>query len=200
MVSITGDVETGKTIARTAADTLKRVHLELGGKAPMVDLRRRRPEGRRRGDPARRLLELRPGLHRRLARDRRAEDLRLAARGARAAGRVAQGRRPAQRRDRDGLGHLARAAGADPRLPRAREGRNDPHGRRHRLERQRRLLRPADDRHRREAGRRDRATRGLRPGRDGAEVRRRRRGDPLGERRAATASRRRSGLATSAAR
>ena len=36
MVSITGDVETGKAIARTAADTLKRVHLELGGKAPMV--------------------------------------------------------------------------------------------------------------------------------------------------------------------
>ncbi len=36
MVSITGDVETGKTIARNAADTLKRVHLELGGKAPMV--------------------------------------------------------------------------------------------------------------------------------------------------------------------
>src|SRR5918912_943501 len=36
MVSLTGDVETGKTIARTAADTLKRVHLELGGKAPMV--------------------------------------------------------------------------------------------------------------------------------------------------------------------
>ena len=36
MVSLTGDVETGKMIARTAADTLKRVHLELGGKAPMV--------------------------------------------------------------------------------------------------------------------------------------------------------------------
>jgi 1-pyrroline dehydrogenase len=36
MVSLTGDVGTGKTIARTAADTLKRVHLELGGKAPMV--------------------------------------------------------------------------------------------------------------------------------------------------------------------
>ena len=97
------------------------------------DLRRRRPEGGRRGDPARRLLELRPGLHRRLARDRRAEDLRHAARGARAAGRVAQGRRPAQRRDGDGLGHLARPAGADPRLPRAREGRDDPHRRRHRI-------------------------------------------------------------------
>src|SRR2546421_7322614 len=36
MVSLTGDVETGKTIARNAAETLKRVHLELGGKAPMV--------------------------------------------------------------------------------------------------------------------------------------------------------------------
>jgi 1-pyrroline dehydrogenase len=36
MVSITGDVNTGKLIARNAADTLKRVHLELGGKAPVV--------------------------------------------------------------------------------------------------------------------------------------------------------------------
>jgi 1-pyrroline dehydrogenase len=36
LVSLTGDVETGKRIARTAADNLKRVHLELGGKAPVV--------------------------------------------------------------------------------------------------------------------------------------------------------------------
>jgi 1-pyrroline dehydrogenase len=36
LVSLTGDVETGKLIARNASDTLKRVHLELGGKAPMV--------------------------------------------------------------------------------------------------------------------------------------------------------------------
>src|SRR3954468_20875091 len=36
LVSLTGDVETGKIIARTAADTLKRVHLELGGKAPVI--------------------------------------------------------------------------------------------------------------------------------------------------------------------
>src|ERR671933_1048041 len=36
LISLTGDVETGKIIARTAADTLKRVHLELGGKAPVV--------------------------------------------------------------------------------------------------------------------------------------------------------------------
>ncbi len=36
LVSLTGDIATGKLIARNAADTLKRVHLELGGKAPMV--------------------------------------------------------------------------------------------------------------------------------------------------------------------
>jgi 1-pyrroline dehydrogenase len=36
LVSLTGDVETGKIIARTAADNLKRVHLELGGKAPVL--------------------------------------------------------------------------------------------------------------------------------------------------------------------
>jgi len=36
MISLTGDVETGKIIARTAADNLKRVHLELGGKAPVL--------------------------------------------------------------------------------------------------------------------------------------------------------------------
>jgi 1-pyrroline dehydrogenase len=36
LVSLTGDVETGRIVARTAADSLKRVHLELGGKAPVV--------------------------------------------------------------------------------------------------------------------------------------------------------------------
>jgi 1-pyrroline dehydrogenase len=36
MVSLTGDVATGKIIAKTAADSLKRVHLELGGKAPVI--------------------------------------------------------------------------------------------------------------------------------------------------------------------
>ena len=36
MVSLTGEVSTGKEVARAAADSLKRVHLELGGKAPVV--------------------------------------------------------------------------------------------------------------------------------------------------------------------
>ena len=36
MVSLTGDVATGKEIARAASASLKRVHLELGGKAPVL--------------------------------------------------------------------------------------------------------------------------------------------------------------------
>ena len=199
LVSLTGDVETGKTIARNAADTLKRVHLELGGKAPMVIFDDADPKAV-------------------------AEGIRLAGywnsgQDCTAGSRVIAGPKIYDTlleelvpqveslkvgdplNDETEMGSVIShdAAGADPRLPRAREGRDDPDRRRHRHER-RRLLRPADDRHRREAGRRDRAARGLRPGRDRAEVRRRRRGDPLGERRPATASQRRSGRATSAAR
>jgi len=36
MISLTGSTGTGKRIMKTAADTLKRVHLELGGKAPII--------------------------------------------------------------------------------------------------------------------------------------------------------------------
>ncbi len=36
MVSITGDTDTGKRVARIASDTVKRLHLELGGKAPVI--------------------------------------------------------------------------------------------------------------------------------------------------------------------
>jgi len=36
MVSITGDTATGKRVARIAAETVKRLHLELGGKAPVI--------------------------------------------------------------------------------------------------------------------------------------------------------------------
>ncbi len=38
MVSLTGDTDTGKKIARVAADLVKRLHLELGGKAPVIVL------------------------------------------------------------------------------------------------------------------------------------------------------------------
>jgi acyl-CoA reductase-like NAD-dependent aldehyde dehydrogenase len=36
MISLTGDTDTGKRIAKIAADKVKRLHLELGGKAPVV--------------------------------------------------------------------------------------------------------------------------------------------------------------------
>ena len=36
IVSLTGDVNTGKIINTNSSDTLKRIHLELGGKAPVV--------------------------------------------------------------------------------------------------------------------------------------------------------------------
>ena len=73
MISLTGSIATGKHVARTAAETLKRVHLELGGKAPVVvfddvDMAARDGDDRRH-----RLLQRRPGLHRRHARARRAE-------------------------------------------------------------------------------------------------------------------------------
>ncbi|MFM9913885.1 MAG: gamma-aminobutyraldehyde dehydrogenase [Methylophilaceae bacterium] len=36
MISITGDVSTGKKVLAAASDSLKRTHLELGGKAPVI--------------------------------------------------------------------------------------------------------------------------------------------------------------------
>ncbi|MFD7505931.1 aminobutyraldehyde dehydrogenase [Streptomyces sp. NPDC059850] len=36
MIALTGSVPSGRAVARAAADTLKRVHLELGGKAPVL--------------------------------------------------------------------------------------------------------------------------------------------------------------------
>ena len=66
MVSLTGDVATGRKVLQAAAAHLKRTHLELGGKAPVIvfddaDLRGRGP-----GRAHVRLLQRRPGLHRRL--------------------------------------------------------------------------------------------------------------------------------------
>lgn len=36
MIALTGSVGSGRAVAKAAADTLKRVHLELGGKAPVI--------------------------------------------------------------------------------------------------------------------------------------------------------------------
>ncbi len=71
MIALTGSVDTGKHFARTAADTLKRVHLELGGKAPVIVFDDVSIERRPGDDRRHRLLQRRPGLHGRHARARR---------------------------------------------------------------------------------------------------------------------------------
>ena len=183
LVSLTGDVETGKLIARNASRHAKRVHLELGGKAPMVVLDDADPAGRR-GDQDRRLLELRPGLHGVVADPRQRVDLRRRARADEERRRGDEGRRPGRRRrHRHGPGDLEGAAGARARLPGAARRQGDRRDRR-RSDRRPWLLRQADDRRRRHAGLRDRAARGLRAGRLDAALLERRRGDRDGERHA----------------
>ena len=72
MVSLTGDVATGKAIAKAAADTLKRVHLELGGKAPVIVFDDADVEAVVANLTESALLQLRPGLHRAVPGARRA--------------------------------------------------------------------------------------------------------------------------------
>ena len=64
MVSITGSVRAGMEVAAAAAADLKRVHLELGGKAPVVVFDDADIEAAAEGIAGRRLLQRRPGLHR----------------------------------------------------------------------------------------------------------------------------------------
>ncbi|HEX2126543.1 MAG TPA: aldehyde dehydrogenase family protein, partial [Thermoleophilaceae bacterium] len=75
MVSLTGSVATGKWIARTAAVTLKRVHLELGGKAPAIVLDDADPAQVAAGLRVASFLNLGAGLHCGRARARRARRL-----------------------------------------------------------------------------------------------------------------------------
>ena len=80
MVSLTGSIDTGKKVLQAASATIKRTHLELGGKAPVIvfddadiALGRRRHQGVR-------LLQRRTGLHRGLPHLCRQEDLRQSGR------------------------------------------------------------------------------------------------------------------------
>ena len=78
MVSLTGDVATGRKILQAATGTLKRTHLELGGKAPVIVFDDADLAAVVDGPAHLRLLQRRPGLHRRLPRLRRRQDLRQA--------------------------------------------------------------------------------------------------------------------------
>ena len=72
MVSITGSVRAGMEVAGRAANDLKRVHLELGGKAPVVVFDDADIEAAAEAHRGGRLLQRRPGLHRRDPGARRA--------------------------------------------------------------------------------------------------------------------------------
>ena len=89
MVSLTGSIDTGRKVLQAASPTLKRTHLELGGKAPVIvfddaDL----GSGRLRRQDVR-LLQRGPGLHGGVPDLRRQEDLRQS------------GRRPVERHQGD---------------------------------------------------------------------------------------------------
>ena len=115
MVSLTGSVETGKWIARNAADTLKRVHLELGGKAPVVVFDDVDMATALETIAGHRLLQRRPGLHR---------------------GDPGAGGREGPRRRRRRAGRAGRRAGrwATPAPPTRRSGRSTPQRQRERVE------------------------------------------------------------------
>ena len=100
LVAITGSVRAGAEVAASAAPHLKRVHLELGGKAPVVVFDDADIEAAVEGIADRRLLQRRPGLHGRHPRAGRPRHPRRLRRGAR---RLREGRgagRPARRRRR----------------------------------------------------------------------------------------------------
>ena len=178
MVSLTGDVATGKEIARAAADTLKRVHLELGGKAPVVVFDDADPAAVAEGiriagywnsgqdcTAASRIMAG-PRIYDRLLEELvpAVESLKV---GDPAEGEdIEMGPVISQSQQERILGFLERALGHEG--PR-------PHGRRD--ERRPRLLRQADRRRGRRPDRRDRPEGGLRAGRHRAAVRGRRRGD-----------------------
>ena len=110
MVSLTGSVETGKWIARAAADTLKRVPPRARRQGARGRLRRRRHGGRGRDRRRHRLVQRRPGLHGRDPRARRLEGLRRRAPGPRRPGRGLQDRRHDGPRDEPRAAQLRRSS------------------------------------------------------------------------------------------
>ena len=112
MVSLTGSVRTGSRIIEGTAESVKRMHMELGGQGSCTDLRRCRHRRRRRRHPRLRLLQRRPGLYRRvppLCAERGLPGVRSQARR----GRIQHPVRAAGRSgDRDGTADHQGASGA----------------------------------------------------------------------------------------
>ena len=200
MISITGDVATGKKVLQAAAKSVKRTHLELGGKAPVIVF-----------DDAD-LDAVVSGL--------RAFGFYNAGQDCTAACRIYAGKKiydklvadlssavstisynqPDDTENEIGPLISQAPARARRRLRRARLG-TEAHRDHHRRQAGRRqgLLLPADRGRRRAAGGRDRAPRGVRAGRLGHPLHRCRRGGRPGPTTATTASPRRCGPRMSAA-
>ncbi len=183
MVSITGSVRAGMEVAAAAAADLKRVHLELGGKAPVIVFDDADVARGRRGHRRRRLLQRRPGLHGRDPGAGRAPGARRPSRRAGRAGRGDDRRRYRRRRRRLRAAQQRRpsssgCAGSSSGRRRTRRVADRRHsGRRPRL-----LLR-SDGRRRPAPGRRDDPAGGVRAGHHRPAVRRRGRGARVGQRR-----------------
>ena len=196
VITFTGSRETGVLVTKNAADELKHVHLELGGKNAIIVMDDADLDLAVDGIVWSRVRHGRPALHRRVARDRAARRLRGAAEEARRARGEAAHRRAVGGRHRDRPGDQRDGGREDPLLHRDRPGRGREAAHRRRARRGPGLLLPADGLRRRRPADADRAGGDLRPD-DRAHPRRLVRGGGRAPRTASsTACRRRSSRAT----
>ena len=154
MLSLTGSIATGQKVLEAASKSIKRTHLELGGKAPVIVFDDADLDSVVSGLQRVLLLQCRAGLHRRLAHLCRQGHLREARRRPLLGRLLAPLQQARRRRQRDRPAHLGEAPRARLRLRRPRleaEARRD-RDRRPRRKRQGLLLR-ADRGRGREAGR-----------------------------------------------
>jgi aminobutyraldehyde dehydrogenase len=110
MISITGDVSTGQRILEAASRSVKRTHLELGGKAPVIVFDDADLEQVVSGLRTFGFYNAGQGLHSSMSRIRRAKNLRQAGRGPFERGRHDPLWRAAYGRCRDGAVDLRAAA------------------------------------------------------------------------------------------
>ena len=111
-IAFTGSTEVGRRIAAAAAQTIKRVTLELGGKSANVIFADADLDAAAAAAPAGDVRQRRPGLLRALADPGRARSDRRVHGRARARRDRDRGRRPALRAHRDGPADLRRPARA----------------------------------------------------------------------------------------